>query len=341
MKEEKLQKGINEIKNIRMTELEKSQILHSIYNSNKEVSRPIASPWSMYAFVSIIKKSQLVYYILVPLIIILSGGGVAYASLESLPDSVLYPIKVKVLEPIGGSLKTTLSKKAKYESNLAEKRLVEAEVLASKGKLNVEIEKKLNNLLSDHTVALNNAINMANQTSSTEEIDNISTDFRAEMNAHARILDIITKHGEYKDGESINTTDPTTSDTSVINPIEDSHISSNARESAIKIKTALKNNDLKNKNDYLNKKEEVKNLIDNVDKINEVRNIKNQIKNDTNKTIEEAKKYLQESEIKDKEGDSREAYSTLLDSESKVKEANIIIKNRIDSEHKYRNRGED
>ena len=80
-------------------------------------------------------------------------SGVVFASQESLPNSIFYPLKVNIVEPIRGALTFSHKNKAKYEINLATERLVEAETLAGQGKLDKINEKKLNNLLNKHTVA--------------------------------------------------------------------------------------------------------------------------------------------------------------------------------------------
>ena len=348
MKYNKLQKGIEEIKSIKMTNSEKELILSSILKSSVKIAKPVKSTWVNFSFMAILERNKLVYYIIIPLIIILSGGGVVFASADSLPNSVLYPIKVKVLEPVEGALIFSETAKAKHESSLAKKRLVEAETLAQEGKLDTSMEDKINFLLENHTNALDKALEKAN----TENVDNrnetedISTNFRAEMNAHARILDIITK----KDDNKIEDKKQDVNSDIIVGPIivqdnkeknkKDREVSNTARTSALKIKENTKQQEIKSEEVYIDKKGKIESLINTTDKNIEVHSTENtSLKNeeviiDTHKTLDEAKKHLEEADKKNKEGDSKEAYKSLLDSESSIKEANIFLESHYKSEDK-------
>lgn len=224
MKNNKLQKGIDEIKNIRMTNTEKKSIFENILKSTENTQKPIKSPWFNFSFMVMLHKKQFVYYIILPLIIILSSGGVVFASQESLPNSILYPLKVNIVEPIRGALTFSYKNKAKYEINLATERLVEAETLASQGKLDKINEKKLNNLLDKHTMALDKALSVVKEKEPKEQSDEIITNFSNEMNIHAEALDKIKKHN----------------DENIENSNEDTQISKQARENVEKIREKFK-----------------------------------------------------------------------------------------------------
>lgn len=335
MENEKIKNGIKVIKEITMSDNEKQSIFHDILNSpiynNKE---RVKSPWGIYAYVSMMKRNQLAYYVVIPLIIILSGGGVVFASQDSLPNDILYPIKVKILEPVEGALTFSQTEKAKYQSNLAKTRLVEAQTLAKENKLDDSTEEKINKLLVSHTVALDNAINKVTKTDSKKEIDEITTNFRAEMNANARILERINEK-EKEDNESLDIKEVEIEKKE--EDREDNYISKTARISAMSIKDTSKEEKIEDKEYYKEKKDKLKLLIEDLDKNTEAKNtneetgVTQSIYSTSNK-IEEAKKYLEESNIKEIEGDEMEAHSLLLDSESLFKEVEILIKSEIDFE---------
>ena len=203
MENKKLQNGIDEIKKITMTSFEKERMIGNILNSSPKIEYPVRSIWITSSFISMIKKNHLVYYIIIPLIIVLSGGGIVFASEMSLPDSILYPVKVNIIEPIQGALIFSHRAKAQYESNLATKRLVEAEALFNKGKLNKDTENTLNNLLDNHTKSLNNSLNKLNEDDSNEDADEITNSFKSEMNAHARILDFLNKKEQDQEDSNV------------------------------------------------------------------------------------------------------------------------------------------
>ncbi|MDD3662668.1 MAG: DUF5667 domain-containing protein [Candidatus Pacebacteria bacterium] len=194
MKNKKIQLGIKEIRKIKMTEDERVRIFNKIINTPVERQGLTKSPWvSYFSFINSKSLQGMAFYLIIPLIVVFTGGAVAFASQDSLPDDILYPIKVNVLEPLGGAFKFKQESKATYQSNLASLRLSEAEVLARQDKLDREKEDKLNNLLLEHTDSFHKAIDKASKVESEERIEEIAANFRAEMNVHARILDKIAK----------------------------------------------------------------------------------------------------------------------------------------------------
>lgn len=351
MEDKKLQNGIEEIRRIKMTASEKMQICESVLNSTISPKEgPIRSTWFNYSFISRIKKTHLAYYVIIPLIIILTGGGIAAASEDSLPNSILYPIKVSVVEPVMGALTFSPKARAKYEASLANTRMVEAETLASKGKLDQTTEKKLNTLLDSHTIALNKALDKVGKTESSDQVDEIVTNFHAGMNAHARVLDIINNKTKEKTAGVMSATvisPDTNTDTNNQDGVGQdlgTQISNTARNNADGIKSVAKNKEIKNNNRkennptlYQQKKASVEALINtmttNLDNTNnEVGNssVEQSIIDDTHKTLNEAKQYLDEATQKETEGDGSDAYSSLLDSESSAKEANIFLNTGMD-----------
>jgi hypothetical protein len=313
MKDEKLQSSIEEIKKIKMTSDEKNSMLTSILNSDMSLKKSLQSPWMNYSFISRVYKSKFVYYgAVVCLIVLIGGREVVFASETSLPGNALYPIKVNIIEPIGSVFKFSTEAKAEYESSLATKRLVEAEALASEDKLDASKEKELNNLLSKHTRALDKNLNkLKEDKSSDDKVDDIVVNFQAGMNAHASVLDVIDTNE--------NTTD------------DNEKISNNARSSGSKIRGSINSKDENKQEKYKKRKEIVKHLIDSTAKDLEDTNVdtskvRQTIINDTHKTLDKAKKLLDDTNKENKDFNSNDDYSALLDSESSAKEANIFLK---------------
>ncbi len=201
MKNKNLDKGIKEIQNIKMTSLEKSQILENVLSFSVTENQPIKSPYQGFSFSFLLKNTRLAYVVAVCLIFVLSSGGLVFASEASLPDSILYPIKVKIIEPIGGVLKFSAKEKAQYESKLSIKRISEAEALAQKNKLDDVNKKKLGDLLLNHMDALNKEID---KTDDNREANKIIDNFTKEMNVRAKILDNKKSEGRKVDGNKQN-----------------------------------------------------------------------------------------------------------------------------------------
>ncbi len=70
-KNEKINNGVKEIREIKMTTLEKDHIFQNILNSTKPISKPVKSPFSFFSFTSSPYLKFAVF-----LIIILAGGGI-------------------------------------------------------------------------------------------------------------------------------------------------------------------------------------------------------------------------------------------------------------------------
>lgn len=336
----KFKKGIEDLKKISMTSDEKNQILHNILKNHSLSQKPENNSFGLYSFLSMFSVNRrLAYYAVIPLVIILSGTSIVFASENILPDNLLYPIKVNIIEPIGEAMSFSQKAKARHESNLAEKRLVEAEKLASAGKLDINTENKINNLINKHTIALNNAIGKIDISNSNQEIEEITTNFQAEMNAHAMILDNI-KNKKYTKKHSFDSSSDSNSNSNSndYDIKKDNIVSDTARFNANKIKDLINTKESGSLDKYNKRKNRVENLINKT-----VHDIKNEsLKNngdsnniyDTNKVLEDAKNSLNEAGKKKNQGDHKDAYQSILDSESKVLEANIILKSDFKSNSK-------
>lgn len=201
--ENNLNKGIEEIKEIKMTSEEKERVLQNILSSSPKL--PVKSPYLVRSFISIFHRRSLVYSLSAFCLVVILGSGTVFASAGSLPGNILYPLKVKVVEPTTGAFVFSPIAKVEYQNNLAAKRLMEAEILAQDGKLDTAKEEELNSLLEAHTTAFHKAVIDLRQSENFDQDkdDDIITSFEATMNAHARILDIMT--GQDIAGEETDT----------------------------------------------------------------------------------------------------------------------------------------
>ena len=329
MKDEEIKIGIDKIQNIKMTKEEKKLVLENILTSPIAIKESIPSPYSFHSLFSILQRNHFAYYSMTTfLILVLSSGGVAFASQESLPGNILYPVKVSIVEPINSALKFSQEAKAKYESSLATERLIEAETLAYQGKLDASKEKQINNLLTIHTTAVNEAVNkLQKEDKSREKASEIATNFKAEMSAHAQILDIINEH---------NNTSISTSSTT-------------ARISADKIdilgKENNKNSTKESTGQYEEKKKSIEAMLSSTASTlnqsattsNSTSTIKQKIITNTRETLEKSSQLLNDANEQNKEGNEENAYSSLLNSESRAKEANIFLERGLQLEKEKNN----
>lgn len=109
-------------------------------------SRSIPSPFSLEVLRS--RKS------LAALVIggLLAGGSVSFAAEGTVPGDMLYPIKVRVNEPMRGVFAVTPQTKALWEVRLVERRLEEIEKIASLPGRSSSERQAIQKRLEDHTV---------------------------------------------------------------------------------------------------------------------------------------------------------------------------------------------
>lgn len=126
-KSRKVDLSVSEKQNLRKAFLMKSGI-------RGHEKRAIKSPYIGWVSFFPSRKFQMVLASF--LIIVLLGGGIVFASENSLPGDILYPIKTNVTEKVSRVLNAKNPEaKEKFEINLVEKRLKEAEELDSIKKL--------------------------------------------------------------------------------------------------------------------------------------------------------------------------------------------------------------
>lgn len=148
MKDKNLNKGIEELKKLALSSQDKQNVLEhiSLYADENPVhtktTKLIKSPftnWTMLLY----RKVHFAYSVVALFLIVIMGVGTAAAAEKALPGDLLYPVKIKITEPVKGAFKVTPEAKVKWESEKALKRLEEAEKLAEKGELNGEKRMKV------------------------------------------------------------------------------------------------------------------------------------------------------------------------------------------------------
>lgn len=94
--------------------------------------------------------------------------GVPFVAERSMPGDILYPVKVQFNEELRSSLSLSPYAKVEWETERLERRLAEARLLASEGKLTQEAEAKVAQAVQSHTSAAQREIETLRQTNSDE-----------------------------------------------------------------------------------------------------------------------------------------------------------------------------
>lgn len=144
MPEDKL-KQLGALKNgLRMTEDEFDKGLMALTAFMEQ--NPVQTKVSFWSRVT----RPLSYGVSAFMILVVAGGGVSYASVNTLPGDALYEFKIGVVEEVQSAFQFTPQAKAEFEVARAEKRLKEANVLAEAGNLDEEKEAIVMSKLSKH-----------------------------------------------------------------------------------------------------------------------------------------------------------------------------------------------
>ncbi len=119
---------------------------------------------------------------------LLSAAGMSYAAEGSVPGDTLYPVKVKVNEEVRAALLTNSKDKAHWEAARAERRLAEAEALATRGKLKKEASAKLAVQFRGHAEKAQKQLAVLRTETNTDAADEVSTHLEVSLRAHGKIL---------------------------------------------------------------------------------------------------------------------------------------------------------
>lgn len=180
MNKENFEKGIEGLKNIRMTDTEKARMLERVF------SLPTESPYM---------RRIPAFALACSLILVLSFGGATYASVTSLPGDLLYPIKTRVVEPMLDIVNYAPEKKIVWEEEKVMRRIVEAEKLAEKDELNDERAEKLERSIEKSSEAFARAVGEADG----EKAEDRKEEFRKKIDEREEVSVREEKKGEEKD----------------------------------------------------------------------------------------------------------------------------------------------
>ncbi|MDP3996241.1 MAG: DUF5667 domain-containing protein [bacterium] len=183
---EKLKKAIG---NMRLTSVEKADMKACVlkyvrenpvvYYENKKTPLPAGELFAIFI-------SRKVFGLLATVVLVVAG--VSVAAREALPGNALYPVKIGLNEKMLQTFAFSDFAKARLDASLAEKRLIEAEALSSKGELKTEVREHLTirfEVFADRAIE---NISRLEEKDKIEEAIEISGKFEATLNAHGDIL---------------------------------------------------------------------------------------------------------------------------------------------------------
>jgi hypothetical protein len=178
---------------------EKFALLRRVTLSDEErraMRRAVAAHADQYAFqksglFSIFKIhtiKTLIPALIVVLLLAVSGGTAAAASEGSLPGDALYPVKTSIVEPVSMALTFSAEQKANLKLEIAERRLDEAEKLATQDRLSAEQLAKIENNFNKQETHIEALVARFEADGKHELAARLSSNVEAALKAHASIL---------------------------------------------------------------------------------------------------------------------------------------------------------
>ncbi len=145
MNENDWEKGIRDLKEIRLSREEKQTLLSRVLG---ELPSPVIRSTWLFGQLTFVRRHVVSFAIL---LLILVGGGATFASERAVPGNILYPLKIDVNEPIRGFIKTLPDEKIEWQAEKAGRRIEEAEILIDRDKLDEQKKEQIEALFEEHT----------------------------------------------------------------------------------------------------------------------------------------------------------------------------------------------
>lgn len=134
--------------------------------------------------------------VMAAVLVVLLGGGTAYAAQGALPGELLYSVKVGVNEPVRQALAVSTEAKAAFHTSVAQTRLEEAETLAAKGKLDATAGATIETSLDLHLARAEEITEKLEEEEKTDLAFEVEAELDSALSAHSAILAKIGEESE-------------------------------------------------------------------------------------------------------------------------------------------------
>lgn len=300
MKRNPFKKIENLKRSITLSSHEKEEVFFAIENFIKDhpLEIPATLITSPYAFVEHLHRIR--YYGAFATACLMLAS-VSFAAEYTAPGDILYPLKINVNEKVIETSAFTSTSKARVQTSLAERRLIEIEHLATtKGKVDTKSIEQTGASLEKHTQKAISHIKDTSEKGDSISSAELSLELKAVLDTHDTILDFATS--------SASSVAP------IINEI---------KESVKDDKEIIDAHIDVVKKDVLDKKEELKEKIDTTLEKVAITQEKNNNEN-VKPLVEEAKENLAKDELVEAFIKSEEAEAVPV-KEEKIKEAEHVL----------------
>lgn len=145
--------------------------------------KPVLSPYGTFF------SASMRYALVAMLVLGISGTGIAFAAEDSLPDSPLYLVKIKIAEPVLVTLTFDPKEKAEFEVELVNRRLKEFAQASVQGNLDSESLTLVTDSLAEHIDNAQENIAAFHKDQNTDDAFETASDLSSTLSSHAEILE--------------------------------------------------------------------------------------------------------------------------------------------------------
>ncbi|MBU3668835.1 MAG: hypothetical protein FGM57_02625 [Candidatus Taylorbacteria bacterium] len=154
----------------------------SVYHGAQEIQKVVARNWYSY-FAE--KKFVPAFAVL---LVLVSTGGISIAAEKALPGDMLYSLKVNVNEEVRGLVAVTPEAKAKFALEVTDRRLKEAALLSTSGRLDAKATGIIQKQITRQASQVKNQVASLVSTNNLKSAQEIALNFESALRTHEFIL---------------------------------------------------------------------------------------------------------------------------------------------------------
>ena len=174
------------------SEFHKAPVLSPFANGSSSAGGKLGSRFASNIFVYIRQRKFVPSLVIV--LLLCATGGVSALAENALPGDSLYSLKVNVNEQVKGFVAVTPEAKARLAVETTERRLQEAVILSSQGKLTDANKQILQGQLNKSATDVKNSVASLVASNDISIAQEVSTNFEASLKTHELILELSLIH---------------------------------------------------------------------------------------------------------------------------------------------------
>lgn len=173
---------------IALSRSEKARVREALVSYMERNPAPVSPARGGSFFMAFAHLSRTGMVAAVLVVALLLQGGISYAAAYALPGDFLYPVKVKVNEEVRVLLAVTPEAKVTLATELAERRLEEAEQLATEGRLDADAQAVIATNFERHAETVRDHVEHFESEDKVELAMEVSSNFETSVRVHETIL---------------------------------------------------------------------------------------------------------------------------------------------------------